>query len=749
MTIKGTVTRIFVEKDSGFKIVVVTVNDKSVIPNDVRNPDFPDSFTAVGVLKGVEKDYVVEFGGEWEKRDSGNYWPWQFKVADYSICELETPKLMARFLCELPGVTPELAKRMLAYFHNLSEIIEKKPERLTEIKGVTKEKAMQIHNAFMQKKQERSLEVFLKKYGFKSDDIKKISSAYGASALSVIKANPYQLCDDKLVSFKICDKIGLDLNFAPDDNRRLKTAMNYVLCIKAASKGHTYLTGQMLVEETNEFFRDNAVIKTAFSNELLESRLQKLVSEGLLVHDNDKFYYPQRYENEKEVAEILLRRTNKWSKYAAVESEIVEKSLEEAQTEIGIILDEVQLEAVRSALINNTSVITGGPGSGKTSLLKVLLRGMELIAQKTGQPKPTISLAAPTGMASKRMAESTKREARTIHKLFDIKYDLFDREDTVQVNSDIVVLDEVSMLDIDMMACIMRSLNENTMLVLVGDVDQIPSIGPGNVLADIIESEAVPVTRLVRSYRHGSRKTILTNATKINTGDEQLETNRADFVLYKVTDKASDKDCARLSRATERVFCEEFLAGGKDPYRVQVISPLRTKTRASVDELNPLLQRIANPEVSEKEQIQHGKVIFRKGDKVMQVSNNYDKGVYNGDAGIIKLVSVEQKKLLVDFQGHEVEYLQIEFDQLKHSFATTVHKVQGQEYPVVIMVITNFHSMMLLRNLFYTGVTRAKQRMIIIGDEDAVRYAIRNTKGTKRLSALCDRLRDDKEKGRG
>ena len=287
------------------------------------------------------------------------------------------------------------------------------------------------------------------------------------------------------------------------------------------------------------------------------------------------------------------------------------------------------------------------------------------------------------------------------------------------------------------------------MLVLVGDVDQIPSIGPGNVLADIIESEAVPVTRLVRSYRHGSRKTILTNATKINTGDEQLETNRADFVLYKVTDKASDKDCARLSRATERVFCEEFLAGGKDPYRVQVISPLRTKTRASVDELNPLLQRIANPEVSEKEQIQHGKVIFRKGDKVMQVSNNYDKGVYNGDAGVIKLVSVEQKKLLVDFQGHEVEYLQMEFDQLKHSFATTVHKVQGQEYPVVIMVITNFHSMMLLRNLFYTGVTRAKQRMIIIGDEDAVRYAIRNTKGTKRLSALCDRLRDGKEKGRG
>ena len=203
MTIKGTVTRIFVEKDSGFKIVVVTVRDKLDIPSNVRNPDFPDSFTAVGVLKGVEIDYVVEFGGEWEKRDNGNYWPWQFKVSDYSICEFETPKLILRFLCELPGVTPELAKRMLVYFHNLSEIIEKKPERLTEIKGISKEKAMQIHNAFIQKTQEHSLEVFLKKYGFKSDDINKISSAYGARALSVIKANPYKLCDDKLVSFKI------------------------------------------------------------------------------------------------------------------------------------------------------------------------------------------------------------------------------------------------------------------------------------------------------------------------------------------------------------------------------------------------------------------------------------------------------------------------------------------------------------------------------------------------------------------
>ena len=208
-------------------------------------------------------------------------------------------------------------------------------------------------------------------------------------------------------------------------------------------------------------------------------------------------------------------------------------------------------------------------------------------------------------------------------------------------------------------------------------------------------------------------------------------------------DKASDSDCRRLSKAVERVFCEEFLAGGKNPFKVQVISPLRIKTLASANELNVVLQRIANPGISANDEIKVGNVIFRKGDKVMQVSNNYDKGVYNGDEGIIKLVSNEQKKLLVDYQGHEVEYSKIEFDQLKHSYCITVHKSQGRECPVVIMVVTNFHSTMLIRNLFYTGVTRAKQRMIIIGDEEAVKYAIRNTKGTERFSALCERLRGE------
>lgn len=742
MNIKGTVTRIFAEKESGFKILVVSVRDMRCIPQDKRNPDFPGSVTLIGVMKGVQVDYVIEVSGEWENRKSGNYWPWQFKVSDYAVCEFETPGLLRKFLAELPCVGAELAGRILVMFPNADEVIEKTPQRLTAIKGITAEKAQTIHIAFTEQKEKKSLNNFLRKYGVRNDEISEIAANYGSNAVKIIKSNPYRLCDDKYLSFKICDRIGMDAQIAPDAECRLKTAMNYVLNVKAGSKGHTYLTEDMLVEETNLFLHDNAAIRLSFTKETLETRLHNLTAKGEIIFESGRYYCPERYENETDVANILRRRASRTSPYADVDDSLLESCLALAEQDIGYHLDEVQRAAVYSAIRNTTTVITGGPGSGKTTLLNTYIRTLERVATEMNQRKPVISLAAPTGMASKRMSASTGREARTIHKLFDIRYDASrNREEQKTLISDVVVLDEVSMLDIDIMACILRSLKDDTVLILVGDVDQIPSIGPGNVLADIIESGIIPVARLNHSYRHGSRKTILINSNKINCGDEDLVTNRSDFVMVQVTDKSTDKDCKRLRAVTERVYNEEFLAGGKDLNRVQVISPLRSKTEVSVDELNVVLQRIANPAISEAEQITHGKIIFRKGDKVMQVSNNYDKGVFNGDTGIISLVSVQKKRIQVDYQGVKVEYSESEFDQLKHAFAATVHKVQGSEFPVVIMVVTNFHSMMLLRNLFYTGVTRAKQRIILIGDSDAVRYAIRNTKGAKRLSALCIKLK--------
>lgn len=473
MNIKGTVTRIFAEKDSGFKILVLTVRDMRSIPSEKRNPDFPGSITLVGVMKSVQVDFVIEVSGEWENRPNGNYFPWQFKVTDYAVCEFETPSLLRKFLAELPCVGAELAGRILALFPNAQTVIEQAPQKLTAIKGVTPEKAQMIHDAFLEQKEKRSLNSFLHKYGVKTEEINEIAVTYGSNAIKLIKANPYRLCDDRFLSFKVCDRIGRDLGFAADAECRLKTAMNYVLNVRAGSKGHTYLTQDMLVEETNLFFHENAVIPCSFTKDTLENRLHNLTANREIIFEDGRYYCPERYENEEDVVNILLRRSKKKSHYAEVSDDLLQECLFQAEEAVGYRLDEIQRSAIFSAIRNTTTVITGGPGSGKTTLLNTYIRTLEYVAKQMGAHRPDIALAAPTGMASKRMASSTGREARTIHKLFDIRYDTSrDREEAKTVMSDVVVLDEVSMLDIDIMACILRSLNDDTVLLLVGDVDQ-------------------------------------------------------------------------------------------------------------------------------------------------------------------------------------------------------------------------------------------------------------------------------------
>jgi len=741
MNLKGKVTRIFAAKESGFKILVLEVVDMRTVPTAKQNPNYPDSVTLVGVMPDVECDYVVDVTGDWEYRSNGAYWPWQFKVSNFFICELETPKLMRKFLAGITCIGPELAKRIQATFSNPQEVIERYPMRLTALNGVSEQKAKQIQAAFIEKKEKNSLVTFLYRFGFTKDEIINISSAYGVKALKIIRGNPYRLCEDHLASFKKCDSIAAYLGTSGTNSNRMKCAMNHVLLTKAGSMGHVYLNEAMLLEETNQFFKDNAVIEAYFTAEDLANILHNLVANDELIFENGHYYHPERYRNESDVAKILARRVKCKGRFADVCTDIIMECEKKAETDVGFTLDELQREAVIMAVLKSTLVITGGPGSGKTTLLNTYIKTLEYVTQAMGERKPSFSLAAPTGMAAKRMSASTGKDAKTIHKLFDIGYDITEvRDNPVSVVSDVVILDEVSMLDIDIMAHILRSLADSTALILIGDVDQIPSIGPGNVLSDIINSGIVPVTRLKGAYRQGKRKTILTNAIKINSGDENLQTNRSDFIFYKVKDKVSDRDCSRLKAVVERVFCEEFIASGRDPYRVQVISPLRTKTLASVDELNIFLQKIANPLISDADQIELGRVILRKGDKVMQVYNNYDKGIYNGDVGVITEVSATKRKIRVDFQGLIVDYFNNEFDQLKHAFATTVHKVQGSQFPIVIMVVTNYHSKMLLRNLLYTGVTRAQHRLIIVGDEDALKFAIRNAKDHVRLSALAEKL---------
>ncbi len=367
MNLKGKVSRIFMEKENGFKILVLLVENLRSIPPDKCNPSFPDSVTLVGVMKGVEVGYIVEASGEWENRPNGSYWPWQFKTQDVSVCEFETPILVWRFLAGLPCVGQDLATKIIRVFPNTCEVIEKSPRQLTMINGVTEQHALQISKAFKEEREKKSLSIFLKHYGLTNEEINKISAYYGTNALATVKSNPYCLCEDRFVSFLLSDRIGRDLGFAPDALCRLRCAMNHVLLIKAASKGHVYLTEDMLIEETNGFFRDNAAIEFSFSAEQLENKLHNLVANGELVCDNGRFYHPERYRNECDVAKILLRRIGHGSMMSGVPTELIMACMKLAEEDKGIILDDLQREAVMMAIVSSTVVITGGPGSGKSA----------------------------------------------------------------------------------------------------------------------------------------------------------------------------------------------------------------------------------------------------------------------------------------------------------------------------------------------------------------------------------------------
>ena len=411
-------------------------------------------------------------------------------------------------------------------------------------------------------------------------------------------------------------------------------------------------------------------------------------------------------------------------------------------------LDPLQREAVEMALCNQTSILTGGAGCGKTTTVRFIIGVMEKLSKICRISGVEIALAAPTGMAAKRMKASTGKEAKTIHKLIEYNPALpaLTLNEDNPLPYDFVIVDELSMVDIDTMAMLLRAVCSDTQLLLLGDVNQLPSIGPGEVLHDMINSGIFQVTALKRSFRHGARRTILDNANRVLEGSTELDFGHSDCVFYNVPDSSDDKNCNRLKKMLLKVYYEEYAACGRSADKVQVLSPMRVKTLVSVDQINPDLQDTVNALVDEKDEIRFGAHRFRKNDRVMQTSNNYDKNIFNGDKGVVKIVSGKTGRLLVDYDGIPVEYEKKEFDQLKHSFAITVHKSQGDQFPVVIIPITNYHSVLLNRNFLYTAMTRAKHKLIFVGDREALEYAIRNLQGLKRNTALCERLKKTEQK---
>ena len=745
MKIKGKVSRTFHSMSSGFKIIVLDLFKNSAIPDQYRNPEFPMSVTVVGNLKNVRDDYVVEITGEWEHRSNDKYWPWQFKAEHYTVCDFETPCILVDIISNINGFGRTRAQKMVEIYDiDIVRILEQEPQKLIEWE-IRNGEMEELSKAFKMYRAAVNLKAFLCKYNIDEQIIDSIHERWGAAAVDVIRKNPYVLCQHKLVPFITSDKIAKDHNIWADDPARMDTVLLCTLDDYAGSKGHTFLRKKQLPENCNAFLRDNCEIPGSLQKGHIEAALSRCTSRGDAVVEGENVYSRQRYENETVVASTLAARFRQRSRYHIIPEEDAERCISELQEELNVELDSLQKEAVKMALYHQTSVLTGGAGCGKTMTLRFVIETIERLSRKYHLSECKIALAAPTGMAAKRMMASTDKEARTIHKLIEYNpaLPLLTLNENNPLAYDFVIVDEMSMVDIDTMAMLMRAVPKDAQLLFLGDINQLPSIGPGEVLQDIISSDIFPVTALKRSFRQGTRKTILENANKVLEGSVDLDFGHSDCLFYEVPDSSDDKNCTRLMRMLLRVYYEEYAACGRKTERIQVLSPMREKTFVSVDQINPRLQALVNARINEDDEVRMGKHRFRTNDRVMQVTNNYDKNVFNGDQGIVKMVSVKTCRVLVDFDGTLVEYSKREFDQLKHCFATTVHKAQGGQYPIVIIPITNYHSVLLMRNLLYTAMTRARQKLIFVGDRDAIVYAIRNTQGTKRNTALCDRLKGD------
>ena len=753
MKIKGTVKKVFCDKNDGYMIFTLIVEDKSMIPLGRANPNFPKSVTVAGNIYGVEEKDAVILDGDWQKLNgNGDFWPWRFIPQSYEICDFEDRQSMISYLSNLPDVSKDLATKIVTSFEErTSLIVEQYYMKLTEIDGIDAVKAKEIHDNYLLKREFKMLLRFFKKYELTVKEIQMFQDRHPTQAMKTISENPYSISNDEIISFKKADAIAKDMNFTATDIMRMEAAVNSVLNIYAAGRGHSYLEYDNLVNSTEKFLLKNSAIPGDVSAKQIEEFIKQFKNNHTLYIEGGKVYSTPRYKNENDVARIIAYRTNMDSPFKNISMELIIECLDKVEVQLGFQLAEKQRESVITSVKNSTVVITGGPGTGKTTTLFAIVKTMDLICEKTGMRKLSHCLAAPTGKAAKRMSEKTGISASTIHKL--LNYNPFMPEkiksEKDPIVTDVLIIDELSMVDIDMMGSLMRAVTNNTIVIFVGDADQLFSIGPGNVLSDLISSEVLPTVKLERAYRQKGKNTIYENGVRINNGALKLETDPREFVFMEVPDTEEDTECTRLLSMIERVYFEEYKRNGCDVNKVQILSPVRAKTKVSTTSLNAKIQSVINPKINLSDQITFKDTIFRKNDKITQLKNNYDKFVFNGEMGIVKEVFPKKKELLIEFQNGACElkkYEKSELNQLDHGYASTIHQSQGQEFSVVIIALSNHFQKMLFRNLLFTGVTRAEKKVIIVGDRNALDYAIMNVSNKKRLSQLSEKLKLYKSK---
>lgn len=672
----------------------------------------------------------------------------QYQISRYEIKEPEDKAAMERYLSSgaIKGIGAALAGRIIKKFKgDTFDIIEKEPERLAEVKGISLKKAMDIAIQFQEKQEMRHAMMFLSEYGISNHIAVSIFEEYGDKMYEILRTNPYRLAEDiHGIGFKIADGIAARAGIAMDSVYRICAAILYTLQ-QSVSSGHVYLPKDVLCRYTGQLIH---IPEEEVEDYILEMVLDK----KLMVRETEEgeacVYLSNYYFMERNTARMLLEL----NVHFANEKGAMDRQIEVLEEENEISLDINQKEAVKNALTQGVLVVTGGPGTGKTTTINLMIQCFEMEDME-------IVLAAPTGRAAKRMTEATGHEAKTIHRLLELNGGIedskgyqFEKNEDNPIEADVIIVDEMSMVDLNLMNALLKAILPGTRLILVGDSSQLPSVGPGNVLKDIIDSEVFSVVKLNRIYRQGASSQIVVNAHKINKGQEIcLSQQSQDFFFF-------EKNEIRSVIAGVIYLVKEKIPAylKESPFNVQVLTPMR-KGDLGVEHLNQVLQYYMNPSSPDKAEKETKNGIFREGDKVMQVKNNYKLewkvlsekgysieeglGIFNGDIGFIQSINTFTEKVCVVFDDNRlVEYPYAMLDELELAYATTIHKSQGSEYPAVVLPLLSGPSILCNRNLLYTAVTRAQKCVALIGRETMVNQMIHNESEQKRYTGLKDCL---------
>lgn len=703
-----------------------------------------DEITCVGIFSTIAEGENIEATGDYTDHPA---YGTQFKVVSFEEKAPEDQEAIERYLGSgaIKGIGLAMAARIVRRFkEDTFRIIEEEPERLAEVKGISERKAMEIASQVNEKRDLRQAMIFLQQFGITMNLAVKIYNKYGQEVYGILKENPYRLADDiEGVGFRTADDIAAKAGIRTDSDFRVRSGILYTL-LQASGEGHTFLPQEELTAKTSELLGiDKDIIEKNYMDLSIDRKIiMKQSGEQTQIY-SASFYYMEAN------TATMLRELD--IAYDVADAEI-EQRIHNIEKQTGMQLDEHQVQAVKEAVRNGFLVITGGPGTGKTTTINTIIRYFEMEGMD-------IFLAAPTGRAAKRMSETTGFEARTIHRMLELNGGMegsagFERNETNPLETDLVIIDEMSMVDITLMNSLLKAIAPGTRLILVGDINQLPSVGPGSVLKDIIQSEAFNVVMLTKIFRQASTSDIIVNAHKINRGEEvSLDNKSMDFFFLK---RYEADIIINVVLQLVKQKLPKFVDA--TPYDIQVLTPMR-KGLLGVERLNGILQQYLNPPDQSKREKEHGDMVFREGDKVMQTKNNYqleweictkfgltvDKGmgIFNGDMGIITEINDFAETMTVEFdEGRKVEYSYKLLDELELAYAITIHKSQGSEYPAVVIPLLSGPSMLMNRNLLYTAVTRARKCVTLVGNDTTFNQMIQNTSQQKRYSGLCDRIRE-------